>query len=243
LKRPPDPDVSVLVPVYNERESLPFFLERLERVLGGWSGRAEVVFIDDSSRDGSARILDRFCASRPHARVVRHSANRGRGGAVLSGVRAARGEILVTIDADLENPPESIPSLVDGMTPDVSCMIGYRKGRPRLNARGAASGAYNLALAAFTGRRLHDCNSGLKAVRRDALLRPAVWKWLERDADYFRFLAILLHRSGLRTLELPVAYAGRVHGRSRYAWKRYFKAGVDFLRLMGDGMRSNRGRP
>jgi glycosyltransferase involved in cell wall biosynthesis len=242
VKRPDDASVSILVPVYNELESLPAFLGRLDRVIGGWNRRIEAVFVDDFSRDGSADELERFCATRPYARILRHTRNRGRGNAVLTAVDGARGDILVTIDADLENPPESIPGLVDGMGPAVSCVTGYRKGRPRTDARGAASGLYNLTLAMLTGQVLHDCNCGLKAFRNVALRKPAIRAWLEKDGDYFRFIVVLLRRSGFRIRECPIAYAPRAHGSSRYKWRRYFKAGADLIRLLRPEIRRPAGR-
>ena len=237
MKRLTDVSVSILVPVYNEQESLPAFLGRLERVINRWNRRTEVVFVDDFSRDGSVRVLDRFCAMRPYARIIRHPVNRGRGNAVLTAVDGARGDILVTIDADLENPPESIPRLVDGMGPDVSCMTGYRKGRPRTNVRGAASGLYNLTLAMLTGLVLHDCNCGLKAFRSTVLRRKAIRTWLEKDGDYFRYVVYLLRRSAFQIREFPIAYTARAHGCSRYKRKRYFKAGADLIRLLRSEIR------
>jgi dolichol-phosphate mannosyltransferase len=234
---PADPAVSILVPVFNEQESLPDFLRRLSGVLRRWKRNVEVIFVDDASMDDSAAILNRFCSEVPGARLIRHAVNRGRGNAILTAAGRARGNIVVTIDADLENPPEAIPLLVGGIRRGVSCATGFRANRSRRDLRGAASWVYNITLAALTGQPLRDCNCGLKAIRRETLRLPAIRSWLEKDGDYFRFLVFLMDRVGLRTVEHAIPYEPRCHGRSRYGWKRYFKAGLDFVRLLVSDVR------
>jgi glycosyltransferase involved in cell wall biosynthesis len=231
-------EVSILVPVYNEEEGLPAFLERLAPVVDRRPRRAEVVFVDDASGDRSAAVIEGFCAKVPGCRLVRHGANRGRGQAILTGVEAARGRILVTIDSDLENPPEAIPDLVAGMRPGLSCLTGWRQGRGRRDPRGLASWVYNTAMARLTGRPLHDFNCGLKAFRTEVFELGAVRAWLERDGDYFRFIVYLLSRLGYRTEECPIAYEPRARGRSRYGWKRYGKSALDLLALLAADLRS-----
>ena len=243
MKQAVNPLVSIIVPVYNERRSLHDFLPRLESALRGWNRRTEIVFVDDASSDGSGMDLERFCAGHPGARLVRHATNQGRGKAVLTAMGRAKGDVLVTIDADLENPPESIPPLVGGMAPDTACVTGYRRGRPRTDLRGAASAAYNIILGMLTGQCLHDCNCGLKAYRSRDLRRPFIRSWLEKDGDYLRFVVLLFRKSNCRVTEHAIPFSPRGHGRSKYRWKRYLKAGRDLLRLTAAGMRPSAGGP
>ena len=156
----------------------------------------------------------------------------------MAGIERARGEILVTIDSDLENPPEAIPLLLAEMGPVFSCVTGFRKGRSRRDPRGRVSWVFNRAMARLTGLSLHDFNCGLKAFRREALRHPDVFSWLEKDGDYFRFIIYLLNRVAYRTTECGIPVEPRCHGRSRYGWKRYGKAGLDLLKLLGADFRS-----
>jgi glycosyltransferase involved in cell wall biosynthesis len=230
--------VSILVPVYNEEKALPEFLDRLGPVLDGFKGGAEAVFVDDASRDGSVRILSAFCSAGTGTRLVRHGRNRGRGNAVLSAARVSVGGILVTLDADLENPPEAIPSLIREIRPGVSCITGFRTGRSRRDARGLASWVYNRIMAGLTGLDLHDCNCGMKAFRRGVLEEPEVAAWIARDGDYLRFFVYLIGRLGHVTVESEIRHKPRRHGKSRYRWTRYAKAASDLWRLLAADARS-----
>jgi glycosyltransferase involved in cell wall biosynthesis len=232
MNGPADPLVSILVPVYNEQDCLPDFLTRLGRVLENWDRRTEVVFVDDASSDGSVPLLARFCSGNPNRRLVRHAVNRGRGNAIWTAIDRSRGSIVVTLDADLENPPEAIPGLINGLGAQTACVTGFRQGRNRKEWRGMASWFYNRVMALLTGLPLHDCNCGLKALHRSRLRHPAVRSWLKRDGDYFRFIVLLLRRLGYRTTERAIPLEHRHRGKSRYHWKRYPKAALDLLCLL-----------
>ena len=163
--------IAVVIPVFNERESLEALATRLDETLAGLDRPSEVVFVDDGSTDGSLDYL-RTLAERPGRRVVALSRNAGQHAAVWAGLSVARGEIVVTLDADLQNPPEEIPSLVRAMEEGGFDLVGsVRRTRRDSPARRANSALVNAATGLLVGARVSDWGCMLRAYRRDVVDR------------------------------------------------------------------------
>ncbi|MGZ5429095.1 MAG: glycosyltransferase family 2 protein, partial [Thermoanaerobaculia bacterium] len=160
--------VSVVVPVYNEEANLPALLPRLLPVLAGLSRPYEVVFADDGSRDGSLEILKQAARDNPgHVKVVELVRNAGQHMAILAGFTATDGEYILTLDADLQNPPEEIPKLVAAMDAGHDVVGTIRQNRQDTFFRRAASRLVNRTTAMITGMRLNDYGCMLRGYHRD----------------------------------------------------------------------------
>ena len=218
------PALSIVVPAHDERTSLEQLAHRLRDVLDreGWS--FELIVVDDGSRDGTATLLERLGQEDPrfHARFLPHRS--GKSAALNIGFGAARGDIVVTMDADLQDLPEEVPRLVHAMqTRGLDLAQAWRRDREDHRAKVAASWVFNLLCSTFSGLRMRDVNCGFKAIRRQAL------DGLHLDDDMHRFVPLLIHRRGFAVGEVQVKHARRAFGRSRYGPMRYFRGLSDLV--------------
>jgi len=212
------PDLSVVIPVFNEEENLAPLIEELEGVLEELGRRFEVICVDDSSTDRSAAVLEELRRTRPWLKLVRHTINSGESAAQATGFHHARGRIVITMDADLQHDPRDIPRLLDALVGDVAAVCGVRRRREdnwvrRLSSR-IANGFRNLV----TGDRISDAGCTLRAIRREALRELPVFNGLHR------FLPTILRLQGYRVEEIPINHRPRMKGESKYgignrAWR------------------------
>jgi undecaprenyl-phosphate 4-deoxy-4-formamido-L-arabinose transferase len=212
--------VSVVVPVHDEEANLAELHRRLAVVLGGMEAPSEIVFVNDGSRDGSAEVLEQIRALDPRVTVVELAWNAGQHAAVLAGLRLARGEVAVTLDADLQNPPEEIPKLLAKIGEGFDVVGGVRSRRHDPLLRRAASAAL-ARLGARRGGADYGCM--LRAYRREVVRR------MLRCRERTLFLPALAESLAQRVADVPVAHDERRHGRSRYDLIRLLRLGVDFL--------------
>jgi glycosyltransferase involved in cell wall biosynthesis len=204
------PDVSIVVPVYDEAENLPELADELDRLLAAESPtRFEVVFVDDCSTDGSLDVLRRLARGKPHLRVLHHVRNWGQSAALLSGFAAARAPIVVTLDADLQNDPADVPRLLAALA-GCDLVSGIRTHRRDSWLRRFSSGLANLVRRAVLHDGITDVGCSLKAYRAGFLTELPAFNGLHR------FLPALVRARGGRIRELPVAHRPRRHGRSKY---------------------------
>jgi glycosyltransferase involved in cell wall biosynthesis len=226
------PEISLVVPVYNEEDVLPRFRERPLEILRELGRRFEIVFVDDGSADRSAEILAAMKADIPEVRVIRLDRNWGLTSALDAGFRHARGDVLVSIDADLQNDPEDIPKLLDELE-DCDMVCGWRKDRQdpfvkRISSK-IANGWRNWRM----GDSIQDTCSPLKAFRREFVAHLPPFDGMHR------WLPVLASMHGLRVKEIPVRHHRRATGRSKYGvWNRLWK-GLSDLRAV-KWMRRNR---
>ncbi|HYP20038.1 MAG TPA: glycosyltransferase family 2 protein [Chloroflexia bacterium] len=216
--------LSVVVPVMNERESLEPLYSRLMEVLAGMGVGYEVIFVDDGSTDGSFEVLRRLHEADACVRVIRFSRNFGQTGAFAAGFAEARGETIVTLDADLQNDPADIPLLLDKVRQGYDLVSGWRRHRrdPFLT-RKLPSRLANRLIGLVTGVRLHDYGCSLKAYRREVV------KELRLYGEMHRFIPALASRMGARITEVPVSHYPRLYGRSKYNMGRTFRVIPDVL--------------
>jgi glycosyltransferase involved in cell wall biosynthesis len=224
--RPKKIDVSVVVPVYNERENVPILAAAIRSVLDGLGPRTETVIVDDGSRDGTRDVLRGLAAADPRLRVVLLRRNFGQSAAMAAGFRASRGEIVVTMDGDLQNDPRDIPALLGKIREGYDVVSGWRRHRQdKLFIRKVPSRIANRLICSVTDVRLHDTGCSLKAFRRDVVERIRVY------GELHRFLPALARVEGARISEMAVRHHARRFGESKYNLTRTFRVLMDLSSL------------
>jgi glycosyltransferase involved in cell wall biosynthesis len=217
------PDLSIVVPVFEERDNLEPLVEEILEVLAGSGLALEIVLVDDGSRDGSAERIAELARSRPGVRGLHFRENRGQSAAFDAGFKAARGRFVVTMDADLQNDPRDIPSLLDALR-EHDAVVGYRGVRHDSWLRRVSSVIANSVRNGLSGDDIVDTGCSLKAFRAEAL------RGLKLFTGMHRFLPTLLRMDGRSVVQIPVDHRARRSGRSKYGvWNRVFRSFADLL--------------
>jgi glycosyltransferase involved in cell wall biosynthesis len=219
------PELSVVIPVYNEEENLPPLWEELRGVLDGLGLAFEVVFVDDGSRDRSAEIIRGFREADRRVRLVRLKANAGETAATDAGFKAARGTWVVVMDADLQNDPRDIPTLLSHLD-RWDAVTGWRVKRGEGDGwlRRVSSRVANGVRNRLSDEAIQDSGCTFRAVRRECLRDLVLYR------GFHRFVPTLLKMRGYRVLEVPVNHRPRRFGRSKYGvMNRAFIAFTDLL--------------
>jgi glycosyltransferase involved in cell wall biosynthesis len=220
-----EPAVSVVVPAYNEAENLPALLAEIAPALASLGRPHEIVLVDDGSTDATPSVLAALRPRYPALRVVRFRRNAGQSAAFLAGFAAARGEVVVTLDADLQNNPADIPGLVRRLEGH-DAVLGVRAKRRDSILRRASSRVANAVRRSATGDGLADVGCSLKAFRREHVLD------LPRFNGVHRFFGTLLVWKGCRVVEVPVDHRPRRAGRAKYNLRnRAFRTLLDLLAM------------
>jgi glycosyltransferase involved in cell wall biosynthesis len=206
--------VSVVVPLFNERAALDELYARLTAVLGDVAATYEIIFVDDGSTDGSLARLKDFRAANRSVRYIRFRRNFGKSAALAAGFRTARYQVIVTIDADLQDIPEQLPLLLNKLDQGYDLVCGWRYSRRDRLTKRMASKIYNVVTGMLTGVRLHDLNCGFKCIRREVLDEVMVY------GERHRFIPVLASYRGFRLGEVKIDHAPRAHGASRYGIER-----------------------
>ncbi len=215
--------ISVVVPVHNEERSVALLLDELGSALDGIGRPWEAVFVDDGSTDGTFSALTRLHAASDNVRIVRLRRNFGKAAALQAGFEEARGDVIVTIDGDLQDDPAEIPRLLAKLDEGFDLVSGWKTKRRDPLSRRIPSRIFNAVSGRMSGLRLHDLNCGLKAYRAEVL------RGLRLYGELHRFVPVLAHYRGFRVAEVPVNHRPREHGRSRYGMERYVRGFLDLL--------------
>ena len=215
--------ISVVVPVHNEERSVEPLYEELHVALEPLGRAWQAVFVDDGSSDGSFAALTRLHSAVPNVKIVRLRRNFGKAAALAAGFRHAEGDVVVTIDADLQDDPLEIPRLLAKLDEGFDLVSGWKTQRRDPLRRRVMSRIFNGVVGRVSGVHLHDMNCGLKAYRADVVRSLRIY------GELHRFLPVLAHDRGYRVTELPVNHRPREHGRSRYGLERYVRGFLDFL--------------
>ena len=215
--------ISVVIPLHNEERSVALLYDELLAALEPLGRAWEAIFVDDGSNDGSFSALTRLHAHHPNVRVVRLRRNLGKAAALAAGFTQAGGDVVVTIDADLQDDPSEIPRLLAKLEEGFDLVSGWKAHRRDPLARRILSRVFNTVTGRLAGLRLHDMNCGLKAYRAEVV------KGLRLYGELHRFIPVLAHYEGYRIGELAVNHRPRGHGRSRYGVERYLRGFLDFL--------------
>ena len=219
--------LSIVIPLYNERESLALLTEAITSALQNFSGGYEIVFVDDGSTDGSLDVIRTLKAAHgPLVRAIAFNRNYGKAAALSVGIAAAGGERIVTMDADLQDDPAAVPELLRKLDEGYDLVSGWKKVRHDPASFTIPSKIWNAMTSAVAGIKLHDFNCGLKAYR------AAAAKGLEIYGERHRYLPVLAHWDGWRVTELPVTHRPRQFGRSKYGFSKFFKGFLDLLTLL-----------
>ncbi|GBD06511.1 Undecaprenyl-phosphate 4-deoxy-4-formamido-L-arabinose transferase [bacterium HR21] len=222
---PHDPCLlSLVVPFYNEAESLPELLPRLIAVAEQIAGQAyEIWLIDDGSTDGSFQVVRRFAQENPRVHGIRFRRNYGKSAALAVGFAEAQGRYVVTLDADLQDEPEEIPRLLAKLEEGYDLVSGWKRHRQDPLSKTLPSRLFNAVVSLVSGLRLHDFNCGLKAYRSEVV------KTLQIYGEMHRYIPALAHWEGFRVTELPVRHHPRKYGRSKFGASRFVKGFLDLL--------------
>jgi glycosyltransferase involved in cell wall biosynthesis len=219
------PDLSLIVPVYNEEENLPLLMEAICISLQPLDKEWEVIFVDDGSSDRSLDVLTRLVQEHPErVRVLVFRRNFGQTAAIAAGIDHSRGSIIVLLDADLQNDPADIPTLLAKLDEGYDLVSGWRKDRKdnRLT-RTIPSNIANGLISKVTGVHLHDYGCTLKAYRRDSL------EGFRLYGEMHRFIPVFAHSVGARITELPVRHHPRKFGKAKYGLERTVKVILDLF--------------
>lgn len=219
------PEVSIVLPVYNEVESLPRLLEAISAAMAGRYAY-EIICVDDGSRDGSADLLRQLASDRGDLTAVLFRRNYGQTPAMAAGFDRARGRAVVSLDADLQNDPADIPALLDKLAEGYDMVSGWRQNRQDAAlTRLLPSRIANWLIGRVTGVSLHDYGCSLKAYRAEVLADMNLY------GELHRFLPALASIEGARIAEIPVRHHARQFGRSKYGLGRTFRVLMDLLTI------------
>ena len=218
------PQISVVIPLFNEEENVRALLEELFAELAKLGRSFEVICVDDGSRDRTFQELSRIAAERRELRVIRFRLNFGQTAAMSAGIEAARGDVIVPMDGDLQNDPADIGKLLAKLDTGIDVVSGWRKNRQdRELGRKLPSRIANRLISAISGVRLHDYGCSLKAYRRDVLRDVKLY------GEMHRFIPIYASWQGARVSEMVVNHRARRAGRSKYGLSRTFKVVLDLM--------------
>lgn len=215
--------ISIVIPLFNEEESLLHLYERLTNV---FQEDVEFIFVDDGSTDKSLRILEDLSNKDKRVKVISFRRNFGKSSALSAGFKKSCGDIIVTMDADLQDQPEEVPKLIEKLKEGYDLVIGWKY--PRLDplSKKFPSKVINSLTSFFTGLKIHDMNSGLKVMRREVIEEVAMY------GELHRYMPHLAHMKGFKVAEVKVKHAERKFGKSKFGAKRFLSGIFDLLTII-----------
>lgn len=222
-------DISVVVPLYNEEESLPELTDWLKTVMDGHKFSYEIVMVDDGSKDNSWQVVQQLQAKNPNIKGIKFRRNYGKSAALYCGFDAVQGDVVITMDADLQDSPDEIPELFRMVKEDGYDLVsGWKKKRrdPVLR-KNIPSKFYNWTVRRMTGIKLHDMNCGLKAYRKNVV------KSIEVYGEMHRYIPVLAKWAGYKNIgEKVVVHNERKYGTTKFGIERFIRGPLDLLSVM-----------
>ncbi len=226
IQNPPGPELSLFLPVLNEEDNLRPMHDKIRAALDELGKAAEVIYVDDGSTDRSLAVLRAIAASDERVRVISLRRNYGQTAAMSAGIDAAKGNILIPMDADLQNDPADIKRLLDKLDEGYDVVSGWRKNRQdKLISRKIPSQIANRIISWIGGVKLHDYGCSLKAYRRDVIQDVKLY------GEMHRFIPIYAAWAGARVTEIPVDHHARTMGKSKYGISRTIKVVFDLITI------------
>jgi len=219
-------DVSVVIPLFNEEDSLSELCRRVVGELEKLKKKHEIVFIDDGSTDGSFATLMQLKERYPQIRIVRFRRNFGKSAALSEGFKRAQGEVVITMDADLQDDPAEIPALIARLDDGFDLVSGWKKKRHDPLNKTVPSKLFNFATRLLTGIKIHDFNCGLKAYRKEVIKALPVY------GELHRYLPVLAHWQGFRVGEVVVTHHARKFGKSKFGARRFLNGFFDLITVL-----------
>ncbi|MBD3367942.1 MAG: glycosyltransferase [Candidatus Eisenbacteria bacterium] len=218
--------LTLVIPLYNEEESLTELYDRIDAALEPTDMEWDVLFVNDGSTDGSMEVLRSLNAANGNITVLSFGRNLGKSAALAVGFREATGDVVVTMDADLQDDPAEIPKMVALLEDGYDLVSGWKKERHDPLSKRLPSKIFNGVTSVVSGLRLHDMNCGLKAYRRDVVKTIRVY------GELHRYTPVLAHWAGFRVTETPVRHHAREHGVSKYGLERFMRGFFDLLTVL-----------
>lgn len=216
---------SVILPVYNEEKSLKKLNQRLVKVMSKLKEGWEIIFIDDGSTDGSFGEIKKLVEANARIKAIKLRKNLGKSMVYSCGFARAKGDIIFTLDSDLQDQPEEISKFINKLNRGFDFVTGWRVRRRDPFLKVVASNFSNRIISLLTGIRLHDFNCGFRAFRKETVSN------LDLHDGLYRFLPVLVSRRGFKVGEVKVKHAPRHYGQSKYGWSKFPKAIFDLARL------------
>jgi glycosyltransferase involved in cell wall biosynthesis len=217
------PRISAVIPAYNEAESLPVLHRELVAGLEALGMPWEIVYVDDGSRDGSDQVYEKLCGGDPRVRAILLRRNFGKSAALATGFRAVRGELVATLDADLQDDPAELPRMLAALEGGLDLVSGWKVKRHDPITKTLPSKLFNTVTSWVAGVRLHDFNCGFKLYRREVVDAIEVY------GELHRFIPALAHWRGFRVGEIGVNHRARQFGRSKFGAARFVNGFLDLL--------------
>lgn len=217
------PDISVVIPLYNEEESLKELHQQLGATFRRMSTRYELLFIDDGSTDKSFQVLRDLKRNDRHIKIIRFRRNYGKSAALAVGFEKAQGNIVITMDADLQDDPAEIPSLKKRIEDGYDLVSGWKRKRKDPLSKTIPSRFFNFVTSVLTGIKIHDFNCGLKAYRREVVKSVKVY------GELHRYVPVLAHWEGFRIGEMVVQHRPRKFGKTKFGIGRFWRGFLDLL--------------
>lgn len=221
-------NLSIVIPLFNEEESLPELHEWIVRVMDANHYSYEIVFVDDGSKDKSWKVIEELSAKNPHVKAIKFRRNYGKSPGLHVGFEAAQGDVVITMDADLQDSPDEIPELYRMIAEDGFDLVSGWKQKRFDNAltKNIPSKLYNWTNRKISGIQLHDMNCGLKAYRYDVV------KSIEVYGEMHRFIPVLARNAGFSKIgEKVVQHQARKYGVSKFGWDRFINGFLDLLTI------------
>ncbi|WP_459713356.1 glycosyltransferase family 2 protein [Actinophytocola sp. KF-1] len=222
----PEVQVSVLIPVKDEEATLATLVGQIEEAFTPLETEYEVIFVDDGSTDSSWDVMSRLAAENPRVRAIRFRRNFGKAAALAAAVDEARGERVVTMDADLQDDPAEVPRLLAELDDGADLVSGHKADRKDPLGKRIPSKFFNFMTNVMTGLKINDHNCGLKAARTEVYRRVPLY------GELHRYIPALAHQTGYKVRELAVNHRPREHGKSKYGLERYVRGAIDLLTVM-----------
>jgi dolichol-phosphate mannosyltransferase len=219
--------LSVVVPAMNEEESLPVLVAGIiEACAASGLALSDIVLVDDGSSDRTWAVMSQLAAGNEKIQAIRLRRNFGKATALMVGISACTGDVVITMDADLQDDPGEIPRFVQALDAGYDLVSGWKKERNDPFSKTLPSRLFNAVTARISGVRLHDFNCGFKAYRRE------IFDTVELYGELHRYVPVLAHALGYRIAEIPVRHHARKYGKSKYGVARYLRGFLDLLTVV-----------
>lgn len=217
-------DLSLIVPVYNEEENLPLLYQSVQDTMAPLNLNWEIILVDDGSRDGSLKVLEKLAAEdEQHVRVLALRRNFGQTAAISAGIDHSSGDVIIPLDADMQNDPADIPALLEKVNEGYDVVSGWRINRQDTFSRTFPSHIANWLISQVTGVHLHDYGCTMKAYRREVLTEFRLY------GEMHRFIPVYANAAGARITEMTVHHHPRKFGKAKYGLERTLKVVLDLF--------------
>jgi len=218
--------ISIVIPLYNEVESLPELYQQIINVVRENKYNYEIIFVDDGSDDGSLDVIKKIRKGDKNVKFISFRRNYGKSAALAVGFEHAKGDIIITMDADLQDDPREIPNLLKKLNEGFDLVSGWKKKRYDPISKTIPSRIFNFVVSTLTGIKIHDFNCGLKAYRKEVTQDIKVY------GELHRYLPVLAHWAGYKIGEVVVQHHPRKYGKTKFGASRFIKGFLDLLTVM-----------